>query len=170
MVAFLNILILAGILSGTAIPMAILPGYFINRAKKRSALRDYVRRLGRVLRVRHGLQESYDVGQVVSMMRKWGYSSAYDAYGLALYCSQSDFDAHYSTMAEPYDYELTRQELNSYLPFSRTDFSAADVVELGDRINRQGRAQKRTNDDIYDSSDLDSVSEFIRSNKGGDDG
>lgn len=168
MMTLLNFLILTGVLSGVAIPTALLPGYVTNRYRKRNALRDYVRRLGRVLRVRYGLQESYSTAQVIGMMRKWGYSTAHDGYGLALYCSQPDFDDYYSTMAEPYDYGITRAELIQHLPFSDDGFSAVDVIELGDRLNAQGRLLKKADDDTYDSSDLDQVSQFIRSNKGKD--
>ncbi|MGD1898475.1 MAG: DUF6559 family protein [Phormidesmis sp.] len=168
MATLLNLLILVGVLSGTVAPMTVLPGCLINRHQKRSALRDYVRRLGRVLRVRHGLQDYYSAEQVIYMMRKWGYSTAHDGYGLALYCSQSDFDAYYSTMAEPYDYGITREEIIQHLPFANTEFSAMDVIALGDRLNAQGRVLKKADDDIYDSSDLDDVSSFIRSNKGKD--
>ncbi|MEL6556366.1 MAG: DUF6559 family protein [Cyanobacteria bacterium J06621_11] len=168
MVALLNLLILVGILSGTAIPLALVPSYIANRHHKHKALRDYVRRLGRVLRVRHGVQESYSPEQVICMMRKWGYNSAYDGYGLALYCNQSDFEAYYATMSAPFDYAITRTELNRYLAFADIDFSAADIVELGDRLNAQGRAKKKADDNTYDSSDLDNVSSFIRSNKGRD--
>ncbi|MEL6493346.1 MAG: DUF6559 family protein [Cyanobacteria bacterium J06634_6] len=167
MVTFLNFLILIGVLSGVTLPVALLPG-LTSRYQKRSALRDYVRRLGRVLRVRHGLQEHYSTAQVITMMRKWGYSTAHDGYGLALYCSQADFDGYYSTMTEPYDYNITREELIQHLPFSDTGFSAVDVIELGDRLNAQGRILKQADDNIYDSSDLDLVSAFIRSNKGKD--
>ena len=166
MTALLNLLILVGILSGTAIPIAVVPSFIANCYQKRQAIRDYVRRLGRVLRVRHGVQESYSPEQVTAMMRKWGYRSAYDGYGLALYCTQSDFEDYYASMSDPFDYKITRTELNRYLAFSDIDFSAADVVELGDRLNAQGRAKKRIDDDIYDSSDLDNASRFVRSNKG----
>ena len=168
MTALLNLLILIGILSGTAIPIAVIPSVIANRYQKRQAIRDYVRRLGRVLRVRYDIQESYSPKQVVTMMRKWGYSSAYDGYGLALYCTQSDFEDYYASMSEPFDYEITRTELNRYLAFSDTSFSAADVVALGDRINAQSRAKKRSDGSTYDSNDLDNVSSFIRSNKGKD--
>lgn len=169
MTVLLNLLVLVGILSGTAIPLAVLPKLLINRSQKQKALRDYVRRLGRVLRVRHGLQDTYSTSQVINMMRKWGYSTAYDGYGLALYCSQEDFDAYYSSiMAEPYHYAVTREEINQHLAFADIGFSAADVIALGDRLNEKGRALKRANDDTYDSSDLDKVSSFIRSNEGRD--
>lgn len=168
MTALLNLLVLIGVLSGTAIPLAVVPAFLIKQSKKKKAIRDYVRRLGRVLRVRYGIQNSYTVTQVVHMMRKWGYSTAHDGYGLALYCTQEDFDIYYSTMAEPYEYYVTREEMSQYLPFSDACFSAADVIELGDRINEKGRALKRADDDTYDSSDLDEVSRFIRSNKGKD--
>ena len=168
MTAFLNILVLVGILSGSATSLAIIPTFLIYSSQKKKALRDYIRRLGRVLRVRYGVQDSYGTTQVIHMMRKWGYSSAYDGYGLALYCSQEDFDAYYSSMAKPYDYAVTREEMNQHLPFTDIYFSAADVIELGDRINAKGRALKRADDNTYDSSDLDKVSGFIRSNKGRD--
>lgn len=169
MTALLNLLVLVGILSGTAIPLAVLPKFLLDRSQKKKALRDYVRRLGRVLRVRYGLQDAYSASQVVHMMRKWGYSTAYDGYGLALYCSQDEFDLYYSRlMAEPYDYTVTREELNQHLPFADTGFSAADVIALGDRLNEKGRALKRADDDTYDSSDLDNVSSFIRGNQGRD--
>ena len=165
---FLNILILVGVLSGSAIPLTVIPQFFINRSQKRKAIRDYVRRLGRVLRVRHGIQDRYSTKQVIHMMRKWGYSSAYDGYGLALYCSQEDFEAYYRDMAHPYDYAVTREEMCQHLPFANADFSAADVIELGDRLNEKDRALKRMDDDTYDSSDLDQVTSFIRSNKARD--
>jgi len=168
MTALLNVLVLIGILSGTAIPLAVLPTFLVNRSQKRNAIRDYVRRLGRVLRVRYGVQDSYSTPQVIHMMRKWGYSSAFDGYGLALYCSQEDFDEYYSDMAEPFDYTVTREEMSQYLPFVDDGFSAADVIGLGDRLNEKGRALNRADDDTYDSSDLDEVSGFIRSNKGRD--
>ena len=168
MTVLLNVLVLIGILSGTAIPLAVVPAFFMNRSQKQKAIRDYVRRLGRVLRVRYGVQDSYSTSQVIHMMRKWGYSSAYDGYGLALYCSQENFDEYYSTMAEPYDYTATCEERSRFLPFANAKFSAADVIELGDRLNEKGRALYRSSDDTYDSSDLDKVSPFIRNNKGRD--
>ncbi|MEL7224877.1 MAG: hypothetical protein AAGL17_08420, partial [Cyanobacteria bacterium J06576_12] len=59
MTAFLNILVLVGILSGSATSLAIIPTFLINSSQKKKALRDYIRRLGRVLRVRYGVQDSY---------------------------------------------------------------------------------------------------------------
>lgn len=168
MTALINLLILVGVLSGTAIPLTVVPAYLTNRHQKRKALRDYVRRLGRVLRVRHDVQGSYSASQVIHMMRKWGYSTAYDGYGLALYCSQTDFDDYYSTMAAPFDYETTRDEIRTHLPCLGADFRAADVIELGDLLNAKGRALKRAEDDTYDSSELDAVSSFVKSNKGRD--
>ncbi|MEL6351305.1 MAG: DUF6559 family protein [Cyanobacteria bacterium J06627_28] len=168
MLTLLNFLIFIGILSGTTIPTIWVPRLIAGRHKKRGAIRDYVRRLGRVLRVRYGLQESYSAAWVTHMMRKWGYSTAYDGYALALYCSRSEFESYYSNMAEPYDYDVTREEIRTYLPCFEGDFTAADVVALGDRLNAKGRALKRADDDIYDSSDLDSISSFISNNKGKD--
>lgn len=168
MLTLLNFLIFVGIVSGTTIPTIVLPRVIAGHHKKRSAIRDYVRRLGRVLRVRYGLQESYSITHVTHMMRKWGYSTAYDGYALALYCSQAEFENYYSDMAEPYDYEVTRTEIRKYLPPFESDFTAADVVALGDRLNAKGRALKRADDDTYDSSDLDEVSSFISNNKGKD--
>ena len=168
MLTLLNFLIFVGVLSGATIPTMVVPRLITHRHKKRAAIRDYVRRLGRVLRVRHGLQDSYSVTQVTHMMRKWGYSTVYDGYALALYCSRSEFESYYSDMAEPYDYDVTREEIRKYLSTFEDGFTAADVIELGDRLNAKGRALKRADDDIYDSSDLDNVSSFISNNQGKD--
>jgi len=164
----LTLIVWLGAFVSIAALVIAAPIYLIRRRKKRIAMRDYVRRLGRVLRVRYDIQQSYSPTQVIQMMRKWGYSSAFNGYGLALYCTQSDFDAYYSRMTEPYDYAMTRDEICRHLPFVDADFSAADVVMLGDRINAQGRAQKKADDDIEDSSDVDDVSGFIRSDTGKD--
>ena len=91
-----------------------------------------------MLRVRHDRQESYTADDVICMMRKWGYSTAYDGYGLALYCNQSDFEDYYAAMSDPYDYGVTRAELRSYLPILNDGFSAADVIELGESAECTG--------------------------------
>jgi type II secretory pathway pseudopilin PulG len=163
-----NSLILLAIL---VIPSALLILIFVRfqkRQQKRSALRDYVRRVGRVLRARYGKQPSYDPYQVKQMLQKWRYSTPYDCYCLALYCNYLDFDSYHRGIGESCDYQAMRQEMCDYLPALESSFDATDVMDLGDRLNSHSSSD-HGNDHSDDYSDgLDSTSDFITSDSGSD--
>jgi type II secretory pathway pseudopilin PulG len=154
----LNVLILFGILA-IASALVLFPLVAVQkRQQKHKALRDYVRRVGRVLRVRYGKQPSYAPNSVKQMLREWGYSTNFDCYCLALYCNQIEFDSYHQSTGQACDYLSMRQEICIYLPFAEDSFSAADVIDLGDRINTHNSR---------DSSDLfEDTSDFITSDYG----
>jgi type II secretory pathway pseudopilin PulG len=131
----LNLLILFGILA-IASTLVLLPLVRMQKhQQKQKALKDYVRRVGRVLRSRYGKRPSYSPDEVKSMLTKWGYSTSYDCYCLALYCDRTAFDNYHQGLDRACNYFAMRQEICEYLPFSANSFDAVDVIELGDRLN-----------------------------------
>jgi uncharacterized membrane protein YgcG len=101
------------------------------RANKRMAIRNYARRLGGLLHSRYGLQDYYTPDQVQQTIRKSGGSKAYDCYGLAMYCNESDFLDFHRSIGESCNYEEMRHEISDCLTFSHPTFNAADMIGFG---------------------------------------
>jgi type II secretory pathway pseudopilin PulG len=159
----INTLTLLAILAIAATAVILPLVQLQKRQQKRKALRDYVRRVGRVLRARHGKQPSYEPRQVQQMLEKWGYSGPYSYYCLALYCDQPSFDRYYCDSGKNHNYQTLRQEMCSYLPALEGSFDAGDVIDLGDRINHNPQSG-----DYGDYIDNDNASDFITSDSGSD--
>ncbi len=153
----LNLLILFGILV-IASALILLPLVRIQKhQQKQKAIKDYVRRVGRVLRVRYGKRPSYSPREVKQMLSEWGYSTGYDCYCLALYCDRTDFNSYHQSIGQSCDYHAMRQEVCAHLPFSGSGgFDAVDVIELGDRLNTRGHSG-----DPSDGNYSENTSDFI---------
>jgi type II secretory pathway pseudopilin PulG len=123
------------------------------RQQKQKAFKDYVRRVGRVLRSRYGKRPSYSPDEVKQMLTKWGYSTRYDCYCLALYCDRTAFDSYHQSLDRACNYFEMRQEICDYLPFSANSFDAVDVIELGDRLNHPQNHDHSDYDSANDTSD-----------------
>lgn len=121
--------------------------------EKRLAIRTYAKRLGRLLRTRYGLQENYTSAQVKGLLKEWDYSTRYDSYGLAMYCSFADFVDYHRAMGENCNYEAMRSEISHYLLLADTTFSVSDVIEADARLNHRRRNRSGEN---HGSSDGES--------------
>jgi type II secretory pathway pseudopilin PulG len=162
-----NSLILLAILTVASAAVVIPLLRWQKRKQKRNALRDYIRRVGRVLRARYGKQPSYDPYEVKQMLKKWGYSTPFDCYCLALYCNDLDFDSYHRDIGEVCDYQAMRQEMCDYLPTLGRSFDATDVMDLGDHINHHPDSHDGSYSDSFGDS-VDSTSDFITSDTGSD--
>ncbi len=165
----LNLLILFGILA-IASALVLIPLVRLQKhQQKQKAIRDYVRRVGRVLRVRYGKRPSYTPHEVKQMLSEWGYSTSFDCYCLALYCDRTAFNTYHQSIGESCDYGAMRQEVCAHLPFSGSGFDAVDVIELGDRLNTQGRSSDPSDSD-YSENAREHTSDFITNDYSGSNG
>lgn len=149
----LSILAAIGLVTVSAAVVALLFEWlrYLDRIReKRMAIRTYARRVGRLLRARYGLQETYTPAQVKGMLKEWGYSTRYDCYGLAMYCNCADFVDYYRAMGESHNYEVMRSEISRYLLLADTTFSVSDVIEADARLNQ--RRRRNHSGDHYGSS------------------
>jgi hypothetical protein len=106
--------------------------------QKLSAIRDYSRHLSRILLVQYGLQQQYLPAQVKQMIQKYGCSTAYDRYGLAMYCHQSDFMNFLRSTGESWNYVDLRQEISKCLSLPYNTFDASDMIEFGTNSSHIG--------------------------------
>lgn len=128
----LNALTVIAVLSAM-VGLVAIPLEFMRRAdrtrQKRLAIYQYAKRLGRLLRTRYGIQQKYSPMQVKKMMKKWGYSTDYDRYGLAMYCDRADFIDYHRAIGESCDYETLRSEISHYLFGRDRELSISDVIK-----------------------------------------
>ncbi len=106
--------------------------------QKLSAIRDYSRYLSRILLVQYGLREQYLPTEVKQMIQKYGCNTAYDRYGLAMYCNQSDFMNFLRSTGESWNYVDLRQEISKCLSLPYNTFDASDIIEFGTRASNVG--------------------------------
>jgi hypothetical protein len=106
--------------------------------KKRLAIQRYIKHIGPELRKRYGVQREYTTDQVKQTVSNSLYSSDYDCYSFALYCSHDDFLDYHRTIGESCDYNSMRSEISdsfhSGFP-NGTTFDACDVIDFSDRID-----------------------------------
>lgn len=149
----LNILAAIGLVTVSAAVVALLFEWlrYSNRIReKRMAIRNYAGRVGRLLRTRYGLQETYTPAQVKGMLKEWGYSTRCDRYGLAMYCSRADFVDYHRAVGESCNYEALRSEISRYLLLADTTFSMFDVIKADARLNQ--RKRRNRSGEHYESS------------------
>jgi hypothetical protein len=106
--------------------------------KKRRAVHRYVRYVGPELRKRYGSKKKYTPSQVKQVVKDSGYSTDYDCYAFAMYCSHDDFADYHRTTGEVCDYNSMRSEISDFYNSifqNDTTFDACDVIDFSDRID-----------------------------------
>jgi hypothetical protein len=107
---------------------------------KRHAMEGHIRQVGPELRRRYGAKRHYQPDQVRTVLRDRPanvYTSDYDCYSYATYCTQSDFDDYHRSIGETCDYGAMQQEICQSFDFSGTSdggFDALNVFELSDAL------------------------------------
>ncbi|MBD1872851.1 hypothetical protein H6F75_05105 [Nodosilinea sp. FACHB-131] len=106
-------------------------------SEKRLAIQRYIKHIGPELRKRYGVQKKYTPEQIKQTVSSSRYSSGYDYYAFALYCSHDDFVDYYKSVGESCDYDSMRSEISDSFGSFRNDttFDACDVINLSDRID-----------------------------------
>jgi hypothetical protein len=150
----LNILMAIGIVVASA-AIVMIPLAFIQRVdrdrKKRRTIWTQAKRLGSLLRARYGPQQAYTPDQVKRMMREWGYSTPYDCYGLAMYCSQADFVDYHRSRGESCNYDAMRSEISHCLFQADMPFSVSDIFEADIQFNHSDSGSHHHHDSGSDS-------------------
>lgn len=106
--------------------------------KKRFAIHKYIKHIGPELRKRYGGQRKYTPDQVKQTVSNSLYSSDYDCYAFAMYCSHDDFADYHRAIGESCDYNSMRSEISNFFHSvfqGDTTFDACDVISLGDCID-----------------------------------
>jgi hypothetical protein len=100
--------------------------------RKRRAIRAYRRELGPQLRARHGEKQHYSREEVIGGVRAGGFSEEFDCFALAMFCSESDFDAYHQAAGLVCDYGAMR----GYAECG--GFDGAPVFDAGDASHHDG--------------------------------
>jgi hypothetical protein len=140
---------------------------------KQYTIHKYIKNVSPQLREHYGHHKQYTPKQVKQTISDLGYSSAYDCYALAMYCSHDDFTEYHMNIGESCDYDLMRGEISdtfSSLFQNETTLDASDVIEISDRIDS---TEEIAESDVWRSNmtDLDTIddSDYISWNDSGSD-
>ncbi len=117
-------------------------GAVVTRQIKRfCAIRSYAKHLGPELARRWGVQRYFTLEQVTQAAQKGGFSTDFIAYAHALFCSRSEFDAHYGPLRVACTYNGLRSIAARRYFRGITDFDAASII----------RTSKLEEGDYYES-------------------
>ncbi|WP_310485694.1 DUF6559 family protein [Chamaesiphon sp. VAR_48_metabat_403] len=124
----------------------------LKRPQKYRAIRSYARRVGRLLQATYGKQITYTSLQIKKILKEWGYSTKYDCYALAMYCSDVDFIEYHNSIGESCNYEAMRREIGYCLSGSNADFSTASLIDGSFQFDAPGHADRIEQHHHYDGS------------------
>ncbi len=97
--------------------------------RKRSAIRDYVRKLPELLVKDYGFSQSYTALQIKSTVERHKLSTEYIRYAISMYSDRAAFDQFHRGLVEQWNYDAIRGEVQAgYLP-GYSHFSITDMLE-----------------------------------------
>ena len=97
---------------------------------RRAAIEDYVWSLSQELSKRFGLKRYFGIEEVTRIASETSCSMAYIAYAHAMFCSRSDFDAHYGSRQAACSYDSLRDVIARRYFDGAYGFDAATVIRL----------------------------------------
>jgi hypothetical protein len=93
-------------------------------------------KLSQELLRRFGKKQYYSVDEVTQACRRASLRTAFLAYAHAIFCSRSDFDAHYGPLRVACTYDGLRIVVRRRYFGELRDFDAADIVSIISAIKK----------------------------------
>ena len=120
----------------------MLFGEFLRSLRKRRAIRNYARRLPRLLARDYGFSRSYSARQVRRTIEHSGLDAGFSCYGVAMFSDRDEFNQFHHEIGETCDYDAMRAEIADSHFQGNADFTISDVFasssEAGADIARSG--------------------------------
>jgi hypothetical protein len=100
----------------------------IHLLKRRRAVHSYFWGLSQELSHRFGKKNCYSIAEVTTAAQHGTYDMAFIAYAHGMYCSRTDFDAHYGPMHVACTYDGLREVIGRRFFAGATGFDAMNVL------------------------------------------
>lgn len=95
-------------------------------SRKNKAVNSYLKALPKMMTNDYGKSTEYSALQVVKSIERYKFNAKYQAYAVALHCSEEEFFSYFNDAISKSEYQQIRDEL-SMKYFDGHDFTSKDV-------------------------------------------